>query len=70
MANGGNGQSHDTLATLVLSIFAFVSWFARLIVGRYFDRKDKIEEEKRERKREREFEKILDGIEHRHKDHK
>lgn len=67
MANGGDGHSNDTLATLLLSIFAFVSWLARLVVGRYFNRKDKIEEEKR---REKEFKEIFRGIERRRKTRK
>lgn len=67
MANGGDGHSNDTLATIVLSIFAFVSWFARLVVGRYFDRKDKADEEKR---REKELKTIFRGVERRRKDRK
>lgn len=67
MSNGGDGQSHDTLATILLSVFAFVSWLARLVVGRYFDRKDKIEEEKR---REKEFKEIFRGVERRRKTRK
>jgi hypothetical protein len=67
MSNGGNGQHNDSISTLLLSAFAFVSWLLRFAVGRYFNRKDKIEEEKR---RERELKQLLEGTEHRHKHHK
>lgn len=64
MSNGGDGQQHDTLATLLLSIFAFVSWLARFVVGRYFNRKDKAEDEKR---RQKELKEIFRGVERRRK---
>jgi len=52
MWNGNGGEKHDTLTTLLAALGAFGAWFIRFAVTRYFDRKDKAKEQKRQRELE------------------
>lgn len=57
MPNGGDGHSNDSFTTLMAALFAMASWVAKFTINRYFDRKDRLRQEKQTRE---EFRQLLE----------